>query len=133
MVDYVSILEKYPAGVFATIEDGKIKTRMFQYLLTKENKVYFCTANNKPVYKQLIENDNATFCVHSADCSEVLSIIGKATFVDDLELKALVLEKNPGIKGIYKEATNPVFETFYVDVKEVETFTYAEGPKKYTI
>ncbi len=133
MVDYVAILEKNPAGVFSTLDNGQIKSRMFQYLLTKGNKVYFCTSNEKPVYKQLTENGVANFCVHSSDCSEVLSINGKVTFVDDVELKTQVLDNNPMIKNIYKDATNPVFEAFYIDVEEVETFSYTEGPRKFTI
>ncbi len=133
MVKYIEKLEAYPSGVFATIEDGKVRTRVFQYLFAEENKVYFCTSNEKPVYKQIKDNKYVTFCTHSQDFSDVVSITGKAVFKDDLDLKAKLLDAQPGIKGIYKSADNPVFEVFYVDVEEVSTFGFGEGPRTYKI
>ncbi len=133
MVKYIEKLEAYPSGVFATIEDGKVRTRVFQYLFAEEDKVYFCTSNEKPVYKQIKDNEYVTFCTHSQDFSDVVSITGKTVFKDDLDLKAKVLDAQPGIKGIYKSADNPVFEVFYVDVEEVSTFGFGEGPRTYKI
>ncbi len=133
MINFEEKLKASPSGVFSTIENGKVKTRVFQHMFVEGNKVYFCTSNEKPVYKQIKENGYISFCVHTNDYSDVTSINGKAIFVDDLELKNKVLDMYPMIKGIYKSADNPVFETFYVEVEEVENFTFAEGPKKYKI
>ncbi len=133
MIKYVEKLEANPSGVFATIEDGKVKTRVFQYLFAEDNKVYFCTNNEKPVYKQIKENEYVSFCVHSSDFSDIVSVNGKAVFQDDVVLKEKVLDAQPGIKSIYKTADNPVFEVFYVDVEEVVTFGFAEGSKTYKI
>ncbi len=133
MFNFVEKLEANPTGVFATQENGKIKTRVFQYLLTEGKKVYFCTSNQKPVYNQIKENEYISFCVHSADYSDVTSVNGKAIFVDDLELKNRVLDMYPMIKNIYKSGNNPEFETFYVDVEEVQTFNFQEGSKTHTI
>jgi uncharacterized pyridoxamine 5'-phosphate oxidase family protein len=41
------------------------------------------------------------------------------------------LDENPGRKGIYKTPDNPVFKIFYIAVEEIETFSFAEGPKSY--
>ncbi|MFV0314357.1 MAG: pyridoxamine 5'-phosphate oxidase family protein [Anaerotignum sp.] len=133
MINFVEKLEANPNGVFATQEKGKIKTRVFQYLFAEGTKVYFCTSNEKPVYKQIKESAYVSFCTHPNNFSEVVSINGKAVFVNDLELKNRILETYPMIKGIYKSGDNPIFEAFYVDVDEVETFSFTEGPKTYTI
>ena len=41
MYDYGKFFDANPNGVLATIDKGKVKTRIFQYLFTKENRVYF--------------------------------------------------------------------------------------------
>lgn len=133
MIDYASVLTANPNGVLATQDNGKIKTRVFQYLFSDGNKVYFCTNNEKPVYKQIKENPYISFCTYPADYAPVLSVNGKAVFVDDKALKTRALDENPGIKGIYNTPDNPVFELFYIDTEEVETFSFAEGPKTYTV
>ncbi|MBE7719734.1 pyridoxamine 5'-phosphate oxidase family protein [Lacrimispora indolis] len=133
MIDYAAVLKENPNGVLATQDGNKVKTRVFQYLFTDGNKVYFCTSNQKPVYNQIKANPYVSFCTYPADFAPVVSVNGNAVFVDDISLKARALDENPGIKGLYKTPDNPVFEIFYIDVEEVETFSYSDGPKTYTI
>jgi uncharacterized pyridoxamine 5'-phosphate oxidase family protein len=133
MIDYATILKANPNGVLASQDGQGVKTRVFQYLFADGNKVYFCTSSQKPVYAQLTANPNVSFCAYPANFNPVLSINGKAVFVDDIALKTRALDENPPIKGIYNTPDNPVFQLFYIDVREVETFSFAEGPKSYTI
>lgn len=133
MIDYAAVLKANPNGVMATQNNGKIKTRVFQYLFCSGNKVYFCTSNKKPVFQQIKQNPYVSFCTYPANFTPVISVNGKAVFVDDMALKTRALDENPGIKGIYSTPDNPVFEIFYIDVEEVETFSFAEGPKTYTV
>jgi uncharacterized pyridoxamine 5'-phosphate oxidase family protein len=133
MIDYAAILKANPCGILATQDGTAVKTRVFQYLFSDGNKVYFCTSSAKPVYDQLTAHPDVSFCTHPADFSPVLSVNGKAVFVDNLALKTRALDENPGIKGIYNTPDNPVFRLFYIDVAEVETFSFAEGPKSYTV
>jgi len=132
MIDYAAVLKENPNGVLATQDGSKVKTRVFQYLFTDSNKVYFCTSNKKPVYKQIKANPNVSFCTYPANFTPVVSVNGKAVFVNDLSLKTRALDENPGIKGLYNTPDNPVFELFYIDVEEVETFSFTDGPKTYT-
>lgn len=131
MFDYVSVLKENPNGVLATQDSGKVKTRVFQYLFSDENKVYFCTSNEKAVYDQIKADPFISFCTYAADFAPVLSVNGRAVFVEDMLLKTRALDENPGIKGIYNTAENPAFELFYIDVEEVETFSYESGPATY--
>jgi uncharacterized pyridoxamine 5'-phosphate oxidase family protein len=133
MIDYTEILKANPSGVLATQDGQNVKTRVFQYLFSDGKKVYFCTSSEKPVYAQLKANPNVSFCTYPADFNPVLSVNGKAVFVDDLALKTRALDENPGIKGIYTTPDNPVFTLFYVDVEEIETFSFTEGPNTYKL
>lgn len=133
MIDYAAILKANPNGVMATQDNGKIKTRVFQYLFSDENKVFFCTSNEKPVYEQIKANPYVSFCTYPADFAPVISVNGKAVFVNDIALKTRALDENPSIKGLYNTPENPTFEIFYISVEEVETFSFADGPNTYTL
>ncbi|GHV39857.1 pyridoxamine 5'-phosphate oxidase [Spirochaetia bacterium] len=132
MINFTEILKANPNGVLATQDGTGVKTRIFQYLFADGNKVYFCTNSEKPVYAQLKANPNVSFCTYPQNFTPVLSINGNANFVEDIKLKTRALDENPPIKGIYQTPDNPIFKIFYIDVKEVETFSFAEGPKTYT-
>jgi uncharacterized pyridoxamine 5'-phosphate oxidase family protein len=131
MINYAEILKANPNGVMATQDGNKVKTRVFQYLFADGKKVYFCTNSEKPVYKQLQANPNVSFCTFPQNFTPVLSINGKVVFVEDMALKTRALDENPPIKGIYQTADNPIFKIFYIEVEEVETFSFSEGPKSY--
>lgn len=133
MINYTEILKENPNGVLATQNKDKVFTRVFQYLFSDGDKVYFCTSSEKPVYKQILENANVSFCTYSSDFNPVLSVNGRAVFVENMELKTRALDENPSIKDIYKTSENPVFKIFYIDVEEIETFNYSEGTKNYKI
>ncbi len=131
MINFSEILKANPNGVMATQDGERVKTRVFQYLFAEKNKVYFCTSSEKAVYVQLQANPNVSFCTHPQNFSPVLSVNGKVVFVDDLSLKARALDENPLIKGIYNMPENPIFKLFYIDAKEIVTFSFAEGEKIY--
>lgn len=133
MIDHEAILKKNPLGVLATRDGDRLKTRAFQYLFSDGHRAYFCTSNQKPVYQQIKAWPRVSFCVHPANYSPVLSINGPAVFVADPALKKRALDENPGIRGIYQTPDNPTFELFYIQVEEVETFSFAEGPKTYAL
>jgi len=133
MINFEENLKASPVGVFATQDGNKVKTRVFQYLFADGNKIYFCTNSEKSVYAQLMVNPNVSFCTYPQNFSPVLSINGKAVFVEDIALKTRALDENLPIKGIYQTADNPIFKIFYIDVEEVETFSFEEGPKAYKV
>lgn len=127
MTDFEPILRENPNGVLATKNGDKLATRVFQYLFSEGKKVYFCTNSRKAVYAQLIKDPHASFCTFAANYTPVLSINGEVVFVDDENLKSRALNENPGIMKIYKDSGNPIFKLFYIEVDEVETFSFANG------
>jgi len=132
MVDYAAIMAANPNGVLATLDEQGIKTRVFQYLFADGDKIYFCTNSEKPVYKQLMANPICSFCV-PGDFNPVVSVNGKAVFVEDLNLKTRALDENPMIKTIYNSPENPIFKIFYIEADSVDTFGFSEGPKSYKL
>lgn len=132
MINFEEILNKKVNGILATINEGKPQTRIFQSLWAENNKVYFCTGAQKDVYKQLVSNPNASFCVENK-FSPVLSVNGEVSFSDELEYKKRAFEILPMLENVYQTPTNENFKVFYIDIKEVKTFSYAEGPKEYSL
>lgn len=132
MINFEEILNQKVNGILATINEGKPQTRIFQSLWAENNKVYFCTGAQKDVYKQLVSNPNASFCVENK-FSPVLSVNGEVSFSDELEYKKRAFEILPMLENVYQTPTNENFKVFYIDIKEVKTFGYAEGPKEYSL
>ena len=132
MINFEEILNQKVNGILATINDGKPQTRIFQSLWAENNKVYFCTGAQKDVYKQLVSNPNASFCVENK-FSPVLSVNGEVSISDELEYKKRAFEILPMLENVYQTPTNENFKVFYIDIKEVKTFSYAEGPKEYSL
>ena len=130
MIDVEKILRENPNGVLATRNGDGVATRIFQFLFMEDgNKVYFCTESDKPVYRQLTANPKVSFCTSAKDWNPVLSLDGRAVFVDDMALKRRALEEYPLIRDIFKTADNPLFKLFYLEVQEIHTFSFAEGAK----
>ncbi len=132
MINFEEILNQKVNGVFATIGENGPQTRIFQCLWAENNKVFFCTGGQKDVYKQLVSNPSVSYCVENK-FSPVLSVNGKVSFVEELEYKERAFEVLPMLKNLYQEPTNPNFKVFYIDIKQVKTFSYAEGPKEYKL
>jgi uncharacterized pyridoxamine 5'-phosphate oxidase family protein len=132
MINFEEILNQKVSGVFATIEGNTVQTRVFQSLWVEENKAYFCTGAQKDVYKQLLSNPNASFCVENK-YSPVLSVSGEVYFEEDLKFKEEAFRALPSLKNLYETPENPNFKVFYIDIKTVKTFSFTEGTKEYTL
>jgi uncharacterized pyridoxamine 5'-phosphate oxidase family protein len=130
-VDFDQLLKQNPYGILANHDGETIRTQIFQCLFTNGIKVYFGTSSTKPVYDQLQANQNVAFCTYLENYIPVLSIYGKVVFVEDTALKTRALNEAPIVKSIFQTHDNPIFKMFYIDIEQIETFTYAEGAKIY--
>lgn len=106
-------LDENRVGQFATVKDGQSILRPFHFLFVKDEMFYFITNNRKEVYKQLQANPTASFVSMSNDM-QFVRIRGAVEFLNDLELKKEILQKEPMIAGVYKTADNPVMELFRI-------------------
>ncbi|MCP4136343.1 MAG: pyridoxamine 5'-phosphate oxidase family protein [bacterium] len=124
MSEIIKFLEENRVGFMATIDGNKPRVRAFGYLYSEDDNLYFCTANTKNVYRQMQENSTVEFAAMSKSF-DTLRVSGDIHFTDDREKKVKVFEAAPQLKALYQDAHNPVFEVFYMSVKEAIFFNMA--------
>ncbi len=99
---------------FATIGlDGKPKVRPFQFMFEADGKLWFCTSNEKRIYKELQKQPYIELCATGEKMSW-LRLEAKAIFCDNMKIKKMVFEESPLVKKIYTIPENPAFEVFYL-------------------
>ena len=113
------------AGVFfvATEDGAEPKVRPFGFVMIYHDKMYFCTNNQKPVYRQLKENPHIEICACIG--SEWVRIKGTAIFDQDLTAKKHVFISDPSMNALYK-AEDKIFEIFYIN-HAIATFCTMDG------
>lgn len=101
------------AGVFymATECGEEPKVRPFGFVMVYKDRLYFCTNNQKEVYRQIKENSNVEICACIG--TEWIRVRGKALFDHDMEAKRQVFTADPGMCKLY-QAEDEIFEIFYL-------------------
>ena len=114
MEKVVAFLQANPVQYLATVgRDGKAKCRPFMFCLEQDGRLWFCTNSTKDVYLDMQANPEIELSVSSADFAWI-RLNGKAVFENNMAVKEACMA-NPIVKGQYGEATNPIFEVFYLD------------------
>lgn len=114
MNEVVKFLTENPVQYLATVgRDGRAKCRPFMFSGEKDGKLWFCTNNQKDVYKDMQANPNVELSISSPTYAWI-RLSGKAVFASDMAVKEMCIA-NPIVKGQYGEASNPIFEVFYLD------------------
>lgn len=114
MKTVTDFLTRSQVQYFSTVgTDQKPKVRPFQFMFEEGGKIYYCTSNQKQVFKELQANPWVELCASGENFSW-MRLSAKVVFSGDLGLKAKVLETSPLVKSIYQTPDNPVFEVFYL-------------------
>lgn len=129
MEEILRFLEKNYSGALATVDNGKPKVRPFGLIMEENGKFYFCTANTKEVYAQLIKTPFAEFTATSQDMVTI-RLSGEITFTTDIGMKKRVLEKFENVRDLYKSADNPAFEVFYIEHGEAVMSDFSGRPPR---
>ncbi|WP_018084333.1 pyridoxamine 5'-phosphate oxidase family protein [Desulfurispora thermophila] len=129
MEEILKYLKEGAIGAFATVNDGKPDVRPWQFQFAQDGKLYFATANNKEVYRQMQKNPYIAFTTTNEDFTTV-RLYGQAVFTDDISIKEKIMEKQEGIRNIYKSADNPVFEAFYIEHGEAVISDFSGNPPR---
>ena len=109
-----AFLNANPVQYLATVgRDGKAKCRPFMFAAELEGKLWFCTNNQKDVYKDMQANPEIEISVSSPEYAWI-RLHGKAVFENNMAAKEMCI-RNPIVKGQYQTAANPIFEVFYLD------------------
>ena len=114
MNEVLNFLKNNPVQFFATVGlDNKPKVRPFQFMLEKNGKLFFCTSNQKEVYKEIKNNPYVELC-SSTPKAVWVRIHGKVVFDNDINIKSEIIESSSLVKSIYQTPDNSAFEIFYV-------------------
>ena len=97
-----------------------------------EGKLWFCTNHTKDVYKDMQANPNIEISVSSSDYAWI-RLSGQSVFEDNMAAKEMCIQ-NPIVKGQYKEASNPIFEVFYLKNAHAVIADFSGNPpSEYTL
>lgn len=114
MKKVVEFLQANPVQYLATVgTDGKAKCRPFMFAGEMDGKLWFCTNNQKEVYKDMQANPEIEISVSSPDYAWI-RLHGKAVFENNMAVKEMCIA-NPIVKSQYQTAENPIFEVFYLE------------------
>lgn len=133
MNEVVQFLQKNPVQYLATIgRDGKAKCRPFMFCFEQDGKLWFCTNNQKDVYKDMQQNPYVEISVSDPSYAWI-RLNGKVVFDNNKAVKEGCMN-NPIVKGQYQTADNPIFEVFYLtDAHAVIADFSGNPPKEYSI
>ena len=129
MNEVVKFLQENPVQYLATVgRDGKAKCRPFMFAGEMEGKLWFCTNNTKEVYKDMQANPNIEVSVSSPSYAWI-RLHGEAVFENNMAAKEMCIQ-NPIVKGQYGEASNPIFEVFYLKNAHAVIVDFSGNPPK---
>ena len=129
MKEVVEFLQANPVQYLATVgRDAKAKCRPFIFCFEKDNRLWFCTNNQKDVYKDMQSNPNIEVSISSPNYAWI-RLNGKAVFENNMEVKEECMN-NPIVKGQYNSANNPIFEVFYLENAHAVIADFSGNPPK---
>lgn len=129
MREVVEFLQGNPVQYLATVgRDNKAKCRPFMFCFEKEGKLWFCTNNEKDVYKEMQKNPEVEISVSSTEYAWI-RLSGKVVFENNMSVKEACMS-NPIVKGQYNTAENPIFEVFYLENAKATIADFSGNPPK---
>ena len=133
MNEVVKFLQENSVQYLATVgRDGKAKCRPFMFCTEQDGKLWFCTNNQKEVYKDIQANPEVEISV-SSPAFAWIRLNGTAVFENNRAVKEACMGNNI-VRGQYQTADNPIFEVFYLaDAAAVIADFSGNPPKKYTL
>lgn len=129
MQTILEILQNNPVVALATVDKGLPRVRPVQFCFESDGKLWFCTAKDKEMYRQMKRVPAVEFAVTTPDF-RVLRVRGDVRFSDDMEIKEKILECYPPIKNIYQRADNPMFTLFYLEHGEAVFGDFSGNPAR---
>lgn len=124
MNEVLKFLTDNPTFYIATVDGDLPKVRPFGFIMEFEGKLYFCTSNQKDVYKQLKANSQFEISTTSKT-GEWLRLKGKAVFNTNKQTKQAALAASPFLGRMYS-VDDSIFELFYIENGEA-TFRDMKG------
>ena len=129
MNEAIAFLRENPVQYLATVgRDGRAKCRPFMFAGELDGKLWFCTNNQKDVYRDIVENPYVEVSVASPAYAWI-RLSGNAVFEDSREAKEMCMG-NPIVKSQYQTADNPIFVVFYLEEARAVLADFSGNPPR---
>lgn len=102
MEEVQAYLKECGAFFIATADGDMPRVRPFGVSEIINGKLYIMTGKVKDVFKQLAKNGKFEICALKPSGSEWMRVSGSLVNDDDLDVKRTFLDRNPGLKSMYK-------------------------------
>lgn len=102
MQEVQAYLKECGAFFIATADGEQPHVRPFGVSEIINDRLYIMTGKVKDVYKQMMGNSKFEICALKPSGSEWMRVTGELVSDDDLAVKEEFLERNPGLKSMYK-------------------------------
>ena len=102
MQEVQNYLKECGAFYIATVDGDQPRVRPFGVSEIINGRLYIMTGKVKDVFKQMDANGKFEICALKPSGSEWMRLSGILVNDDDLAVKTEFLERNPGLKGMYK-------------------------------
>ncbi|MBQ6080296.1 MAG: pyridoxamine 5'-phosphate oxidase family protein [Muribaculaceae bacterium] len=112
----------------ATVDGDNARVRPFGVSEIYNGRLYFMTAKNKDVFKQLVANPKFEVSATKANEAEWIRVSGKLVNDDDLEMKQFILDQNPELKQFYQADDN--MAALYITDGEARFFSYSDPERR---
>ena len=90
----------------ATTDGDQPRVRPFGVAEIYNGRLYIMTGKSKKVFKQITANPKFEIVALKPSGTEWIRISGKLNCDDEVATKEFLLEKNPGLKGMYSATDN---------------------------
>jgi len=122
-------LSAHAMGCLATVSNGMPRVRPWMFALEHGGKPYFCTSNQKEVFRQLQAVPYVEFTTTSPEMVTA-RIRGQIEFSADLALKRRILDQSELVRSIYRTPDNPAFELFFIASGEASLSDFSGQPPR---
>ena len=130
--DYIKFANENKVCSIATIDEDKPRVRGFLMWFADETGFYFHTGATKNISKQLKKNPNIEMCtiLQSPQGGKMMRVSGKVKFLNDIALRARLLEERPFLKGLCSGPEDQLLEIFQIYTGDAHFWTMENNLKE---
>ena len=129
----VKFANEHRVCYLATTEGDQPHVRPLGMWFADERGFFFQTESVKALYKQLQDNNKVELCFYAPgpNIGTMLRVVGKVEWVEDMALRAKVLEERAFLKGLgVLGPEDPLLAVFCVSSGEAYFWTMAQNMKE---
>ena len=129
MKEVQAYLKECGAFFIATVDGDQPHVRAFGVSEIINDRLYIMTGKVKDVYKQMTKNGKFEICALKPNGSEWMRVTGTLVNDDDLTVKEEFLNRNEGLKSMYK-ADDDNMAVLYITNGTARFCSFAEPERK---